>query len=153
MRGGKNNMATSQKSPLSIKASESAASLPKAKLQFGREICGSLDIAEQREWLITNGIGGFASGTISGNLARRYHGSDYALTTNRRLSGAIEPKAYMNIEGLQLDGTTPIWRFTLGDALIEKRIWMHQGENTTYVQYTHVRGGQPVELELKALVN
>ncbi len=67
-------MATSQKSPISIKVSELAAPLRQAKLAFGREICGSLDIAEQREWLVTNGIGGFASGTVSGNLTRRYHG-------------------------------------------------------------------------------
>ena len=74
MRGEKDNMATSQKSPISIKVSELAAPLRPAKLAFGREICGSLDIAEQREWLVTNGIGGFASGTVSGNLTRRYHG-------------------------------------------------------------------------------
>src|ERR1700730_13052715 len=46
----------------------------KAEVEFGREICGVLEIAEQREWLVTNGIGGFASGTVSGNLTRRYHG-------------------------------------------------------------------------------
>src|SRR6266704_35629 len=180
MRGGKNNRATSQKSPLSIKAAESSASLPKAKLHFGREICGSLDIAEQREWLVTNGIGGFASGTVSGNLTRRYHGLliaalhppvgrtqlvakldetahhagiEYAVATNRWLGGAVEPKGYLNIESFRLEGTTPIWQFALGDALVEKRIWMSQGENTTYVQYTLLRGGQSLELELKALVN
>ena len=41
---------------------------------FGREVCGKLTIAETREWLVTNGIGGFASGTIAGHLTRRYHG-------------------------------------------------------------------------------
>src|SRR6266576_2006703 len=180
MRGGKNNMATSQKSPISIKESELAAPLRQATLACGREICGSLDIAEQREWLVTNGIGGFASGTVSGNLTRRYHGLlvaalhppvgrtqlvakldetahyagvEYALATNRWLSGAVEPKGYLNIESFRLEGTTPIWQFALGDALVEKRIWMGQGENTTYVQYTLLRGGQSLELELKALVN
>src|SRR6266576_5659617 len=134
MRGDKNNMATSQKSPISIKESELAAPLRKAKLQFGREICGSLDIAEQREWLVTNGIGGFASGTVSGNPTRRYHGLlvaglhppvgrtqlvakldetahyagiEYAFATNRWLSGAVEPKGYLNIESFRLEGTTP----------------------------------------------
>ncbi|MEM8716273.1 MAG: glycogen debranching enzyme N-terminal domain-containing protein, partial [Cyanobacteria bacterium P01_G01_bin.4] len=43
-------------------------------LTFGRETCGDLAIAEQREWLVTNGIGGFASGTVAGLLTRRYHG-------------------------------------------------------------------------------
>jgi predicted glycogen debranching enzyme len=41
---------------------------------FGREVCGNLAVAEAREWLVTNGIGGFASGTIAGMLTRRYHG-------------------------------------------------------------------------------
>lgn len=41
---------------------------------FGREVCGNLDVAERREWLVTNGIGGFASGTVAGSLTRRYHG-------------------------------------------------------------------------------
>src|SRR5882724_7665680 len=154
MRGGKNNMATSQRSPLSIKESELAAPLRKAKLQFGREICGSLDIAEQREWLVTNGIGGFASGTVSGNLTRRYHGllvaalkppvgrtqmvakleetvrfdgKDYLLATNRWASGAVEPKGYLHIESFRLEGTTPVWRFAVGGTLLEKRIWMRLG--------------------------
>jgi len=173
-------MATSQKSPSSIEESVLVAPRRKAKLEFGRETCGSLEIAEQREWLVTNGIGGFASGTVSGNLTRRYHGLlvaalhppvgrtqlvakldetahyagiEYALATNRCLSGAVEPKGYVNIESFRLEGTTPIWQFALGDALVEKRIWMHRGENTTYVQYTLLRGGQPLGLELKALVN
>lgn len=43
-------------------------------LDFGREVCGHLSVAEKREWLVTNGIGGFASGTIANMLTRRYHG-------------------------------------------------------------------------------
>ncbi len=149
-------------------------------VEFGREICGTLEAAEQREWLVTNGIGGYASGTVSGNLTRRYHGllvaaleppvgrkqlvaklderalydgTGYDLGTNRWASGAVEPKGYVNIESFRLDGTTPVWQFALGDALLEKRIWMLQGENTTYIQYTLLRASRPMALELKALVN
>jgi glycogen debranching enzyme len=43
-------------------------------LRFGRAICGDLPAAESREWLVTNGIGGYASGTVAGLLTRRYHG-------------------------------------------------------------------------------
>ncbi len=43
-------------------------------IEFGREICGILASAESREWLVTNGIGGYASGTVAGLLTRRYHG-------------------------------------------------------------------------------
>lgn len=43
-------------------------------IEFGREICGELSLAEKREWLVTNGIGGYASGTVAGLLTRLYHG-------------------------------------------------------------------------------
>ena len=43
-------------------------------IDFGREICGDLAVAEAREWLVTNGMGGFACGTVAGTLTRRYHG-------------------------------------------------------------------------------
>jgi hypothetical protein len=46
----------------------------RSPVQFGREICSSVYEASEREWLVTNGIGGFASGTISGLLTRRYRG-------------------------------------------------------------------------------
>jgi predicted glycogen debranching enzyme len=154
--------------------------LQNAEVQFGREICGVLDVAEQREWLVTNGIGGFASGTVSGNLTRRYHGllvaalqppagrmqlvakvdeiarydgADYALGTNRWSGGAIEPHGYAHIESFRLEGTMPVWRFAIGDAILEKRVWMGHGENTTYVQYTLLRGSQSLGLELRTLIN
>ena len=52
-------------------------------LAWGREVCGRLGIAESREWLCTNGIGGFASGTVAGVLTRRYHGLLVAALTPR----------------------------------------------------------------------
>jgi predicted glycogen debranching enzyme len=173
-------MATTQRSTSSLAEPESTTPTRKAKVEFGREICSSLEIAEQREWLVTNGIGGYASGTVSGNLTRRYHGllvaalkppvartqlvakldetasydgSEYALATNRWASGAVEPKGYFNIESFRLEGTTPVWRFALAEALLEKRIWMRQSENTTYVQYSLLRGSGPLRLAVKALVN
>ncbi len=151
-----------------------------AEIQFGREICGDLDSAESREWLVTNGIGGYASGTVAGSQTRRYHGllvaalrppvgrtqlvsavdeivhyagMDYSLATHRWASGALEPKGFLLVEDFHLEGTTPVWSYALADALLEKRIWMRRGENTTYVQYTLVRGSRVLDLDLKALVN
>ena len=43
-------------------------------IQFKQEVCGDLEIALRREWLETNGLGGFASSTIIGLNTRRYHG-------------------------------------------------------------------------------
>jgi len=173
-------MATTQRSADSLTESELATFACNASVEFGREICGSFETAEQREWLVTNGIGGFASGTVSGNLTRRYHGLliaalnppvgrvqlvtkleetasyegvNYALATNRWASGAVEPKGYLNIESFRLEGTSPVWRFALGDALLEKRIWMRLGENSTYVQYSLLRGSRSLRLQLQAVVN
>jgi predicted glycogen debranching enzyme len=151
-----------------------------AEVQFGREICGDLAAAESREWLVTNGIGGFASGTVANSSTRRYHGlliaalqppagrtqlvaamdeivrysgADFALATHRWASGDVEPKGFLNLESFHLEGTKPVWAYALADALVEKRVWMRQGENTTYIQYTLVRGSGAIEMELKALVN
>jgi predicted glycogen debranching enzyme len=139
-----------------------------------------LAVAEQREWLVTNGIGGFAAGTVSGNLTRRYHGiliaalnppvgrtqlvakvdqvadydgHSYSLAANRWGSGAIEPRGHVHIQNFRLECTVPVWQFAIGEALLEKRIWMRQGENTTYVQYRVMRSSQPLDLRVAVLVN
>jgi len=151
-----------------------------AEVQFGREICGDLAAAESREWLVTNGIGGYASGTVAGSQTRRYHGvlvaalqppvgrtqlvsaideivhyagEDFSLATHRWASGAVDPQGYLLLEDFHLEGSTPVWTYALDDALLEKRVWMRQGENTTYIQYTLARGSSAVEMEWKALVN
>ncbi|MBI4245987.1 MAG: glycogen debranching enzyme family protein [Candidatus Rokubacteria bacterium] len=149
-------------------------------IEFGREVCGDLAAAEQLEWLVTNGLGGYASGTVAGLLTRRYHGllvaalapplgrtllvakldemavyggRAFPLATNRWRSGAVDPHGYRHIEHFRLEGTTPVWRFACADALLEKRVWMRHGENTTYVRYDLCRASGPLALEIKALVN
>lgn len=153
---------------------------PLAEVQFGREVCGNLEIAERHEWLVTNGLGGFASGTIASTASRRYHGllvaalqppgkrtmlvngvdesmryleSTYSLATNRWMSGFISPSGYLQIESFHLEGAKPVWRYAVADALLEKRVWMNQGTNTTYVQYKLLRASAPVEIEGKVLVS
>jgi predicted glycogen debranching enzyme len=149
-------------------------------IEFGREICGNLEIAQSREWLVTNGIGGYASGTVAGLLTRRYHGlliaalepplgrtliftkvdetvgydrHTYHLDTNRWSDGSISGFGYKHIERFSLEGTIPLWRFVFGDAVLEKRIWMQQGTNTTYVHYFLRRASLPVKLSIRAMVN
>ena len=149
-------------------------------IDFGREICGNLEIAQAREWLVTNGIGGYASGTVAGILTRGYHGllvaalkpplertvlvtkldetadydgTTYPLFTNRWADGTVEPQGYHYLESFHLEGRVPCWRFAFGDAVLEKRIWMQREVNTTYIFYSFVRGTQPLSLSLKAFVN
>jgi predicted glycogen debranching enzyme len=148
-------------------------------ISFGREVCGDLAASEQREWLVANGLGGYASGTVAGLLTRRYHGllvatlppggrrllltkldetvsykgQSYALFCNRWPGGDVEPAGYRTLESFHLEGTTPVWTYAFQDALLKKRIWMEPGANTTYVQYDLRRGTSPVALSLKAITN
>lgn len=149
-------------------------------IAFGREVCSHLATAEAREWLVTNGIGGFAMGTIAGVLTRRYHGllvaalkppvgrtlllakldedvqyagQHHDLFVNRWADGTVEREGLRYLERFHLEGTTPVWTYAFADALLEKRVWMQQGENTTYSQYTFSRGSGPLELYAKAIVN
>ncbi len=147
---------------------------------WGREISGDLPAAERREWLCTNGIGGFASGTVAGSLTRRYHGllvaalepplgrtllvakvddtvtydrAGASLATNRWAGGAIDPQGYRAIERFVLDGSTPVWTYAVADALVEKRVWMEPGANTTYVRYRVLRARGLLALQLRILVD
>src|SRR5689334_21145108 len=149
-------------------------------IKIGRDICGNYESATGREWLVTNGIGGYASGTISGVLTRRYHGllvaarkppldrrlllvkldeivqydgESLSLFTNQWEDGSVNPEGYRYIESFHLDGTTPVWNYALADALLEKRIWMQQDANTTYIRYRLSRASHPAQLTLKALVD
>ncbi len=65
----------------------------------------------------------------------------------------MEPAGYQQIERFHLDGTTPVWTHALADARLEKRVWMEQGANTTYIRYTLLHGSLPLHLDCKAMVN
>lgn len=151
-----------------------------AQVEFDREVCGDLHDSESREWLVTNGMGGYAFGTMAGLQTRCYHGllvaalhpplgrtllvakldetaryaaRDFALCTNRWADGTLVPQGFLNIEHFHLEGTIPVWTFAVADALIEKRIFMQSGENTTYVLYRVIRASAAVELSVKVLAD
>src|SRR5208282_2587782 len=110
-----------------------------AMIKFGKEICGDLDAALEREWLETNGLGGFASSTIAGLNTRRYHGllvaaasppsgrmvllskleeivvvrgARYELSANR-FPGVVHPEGYQYLKEFRLD-PFPIFTFSVG---------------------------------------
>ena len=141
-------------------------------------MCGRIAESERREWLVTNGIGGFASGTVAGLATRRYHGLlvaalapplgrrllvsaideivtvddvRYELGAHRWASGALAPQGYRYLERFELDGTVPVWTYACAATHIEKRVWMEHGANCTYVRYRLLRGA--AALALKVLVN
>ncbi|MDB5094588.1 MAG: malQ1 [Candidatus Eremiobacteraeota bacterium] len=123
-------------------------------------MCGDLAAAEQREWLLTNGRGGYAMGTVAGTLTRRYHGlliaavdppvvrrlcvarldldvmydgATYALSTNRWASGALAPQGYRFVEAFVLTDGLPTWTYALGDALLEMTLAMPLGADATAI--------------------
>ncbi|MGV2828733.1 amylo-alpha-1,6-glucosidase [Myxosarcina sp. GI1(2024)] len=147
---------------------------------IGREICNDLQAATEREWLVTNGIGGYACGTISGIITRCYHGlaiaaleppvgrtllltklaetveynqQAYPLDTNLWADGTVAPEGYLNLESFTLEGTVPLWSFACADTLLNKRIWLEWGENTTYVDYHLIRASQALTLTIEFLIN
>ena len=147
-------------------------------IHFGREVTGNLDAVLSREWLVTNGLGGYAMGSISGARTRRYHGLLIAslqpptqrtlmvasldawidingrrspLVTHEWAAGVVLPDGYRHLESFHLDGTIPTFVWVLGDVQIVQRIWMAHGQNTTYVTYTYTRGASNVRLMLKPL--
>jgi len=165
-------------------AAQRLSVLPESALEqplvsFGREICGDLAAGLRREWIVTNGLGGYASGTLAGVNTRRYHallvaaltppvgrtvlvgglvewasydGRRYPLSTHEYVDRTIDPQGYRHQAAFMLDGMLPVWTYELGDAVLEKRVWMPDGANTTFVRYRLVRGTRPLELEITPLV-
>src|SRR6266480_349769 len=148
-------------------------------IRFTRAICGDLGQAERREWWIANGLGGYASGTISSSLTRRYHGlliapvgsplgrrlllakadasviagaQSWPLFTNRWKSGAIAPAGHIRIGSFHLDYSVPVWIYEIGEHRIEARIWMEPGAHTTYAAWRLRPQAEPPEHALSLRV-
>ncbi len=146
-------------------------------IRFDRSICADLDAALAREWLETNGLGGFASSTIVGLNTRRYHGLLIAATeppvgrmlllskieetlvlcgrrfdlSANRYPGVVQPQGYVYLKEFRLD-PFPIFVYQVEALEIEKRVFMVHGENTAVVEYS-VRGAcAECALELRPLI-
>ncbi len=129
-------------------------------IRFDHDICGNPAAALSREWLETNGLGGYASSTIAGLNTRRYHGllvaatkppvgrivmlskfeetlivdgRRYDLSANQ-YPGVVHPQGYKYQTGFRLD-PFPISTYEVEGIVIEKSVLMPQGENTTIIQY------------------
>ncbi|RMF44580.1 MAG: glycogen debranching protein [Anaerolineae bacterium] len=149
-------------------------------LDFGFPITTDSSQTSAREYLVTNGIGGFAMGTLGGALTRRYHGLLVAAMNppveRTVLLSAMQPTARydghtyhllapnlsdgsghtphpVHLIRFSLDGHLPVWTFSLADALLEKRIWMPHGYNITCLRYTLRQASAPLEITLRALAS
>jgi predicted glycogen debranching enzyme len=146
-----------------------------ARVCLGPEICQDLHTARRREWLETNGLGGFACSTIAGLNTRRYHAlltaalqppagrvvllskmeetlvageERYELGVNE-YPGAVHPEGYRYMVSFRLD-PYPVFTWRVGDLALEKRLFLVQGEDTVVIEYA--LSGGPARLELRPLI-
>lgn len=131
-----------------------------------------------QEWLVTNGLGGYASGTLAGVLTRRFHGlliaalpapfgrtmmlnhlveevrladdTRFQLNGEEQLDGLKLPGAEYLAE-FRLEAGLPVWRYEFGEVALEKRVFMPRFQNTTYIHY-HLLSSQPVRLRLRPYI-
>lgn len=131
-----------------------------------------------REWLVTNGLGGYSSSSLMQVATRRYHGIfvpdlpsprgrtmvisrlDEELqigATTVRLSGAeygdgrLDTDIAQHLRSFRREWQTPTWTFSCEDREVVKRIIMPYGQNTVYVEY-RLEAGEPVTLRLRPFV-
>jgi predicted glycogen debranching enzyme len=133
-----------------------------------------------REWLVTNGLGGYASGTVTGALTRRYHGYLVAalpgphgrtlmlnhlserlrlpdgtsvLIAGSEVSTGLRLHGQEHFEELRLEAGLPVWRYRFGELVLEKRILMPHMLNTVHIHYRLLAGEGTVRLKIRPAVN
>jgi len=147
-------------------------------LHLDPQTCRYLEPAVRREWLVTNGLGGYASGTVAGVNTRRYHGllvaslnppvqrmvllaaleewlvapdgERWPLSAQEYWDGTVYPDGFRLLEGVDVDGMLPTFRWLVGGRTIEKRIWMEHGVSRTVLTYRLV-SGPPLLMQLRPL--
>ncbi len=135
------------------------------------------DALLRREWIITNGLGGYASGTVAGIGTRRYHGFLISaepaplgrmlmlkrlfeqirmpdgrvvqLTGNEEAQGRVILPAAQYLTEFRLEYGMPIWTFDIDGVEIERRVVMPYRQNTVHVFYRLLKGAESVGLELR----
>lgn len=150
-----------------------------AILILGRYTCGNWQRASGHEWLVTNGLGGFACGTVAGANTRCYHGFLLAslkppvertllvakvdlsveylgqhteLATNEFDGGTVDPLGLIHLESFAVQDGIPTWRYAVADALLEQRIFMAPGANTSYLSLELLRASAPLRAGFKPFV-
>ena len=140
---------------------------------------GDAESTHDAEWLVTNGLGGYASGTVSGPVTRRYHGLLIAalpaplgriLVLNELVEEIHLPDGQMTELCPKYDGTRertigcvplvefrlemglPIWRYQLDELVLEKRLHLPYWQNTVHVTYRMLSCSDGTEIRLRPLI-
>jgi predicted glycogen debranching enzyme len=130
-----------------------------------------------REWLVTNGLGGYASGTLAGVGTRRYHGlliaalpnplgrqmmlnhltelvrpgdnQTYLFGGTEYVGGKVDMHGAEYLTEFRLETGLPVWRYQVGDLVFEKRVFLPYRQNTAFINYQLVHGQGPLRLKLR----
>src|SRR5215471_10220192 len=130
-----------------------------------------------REWLVTNGLGGYASGTIAGVVTRRYHGLLIAalpsplgrmmmfnhlteqiqlpdgevlqLSGEERTDQGLEMPGAQYLSVFRLEAGLPVWRYEIKGMVLEKQLYLLHLQNTVHITYRLISGASPVQLALR----
>jgi predicted glycogen debranching enzyme len=122
-----------------------------------------------REWLVTNGLGGFASATIAGGITRRYHGlliaalppphgrmvvfNDLELFVERPDGSAVSLREHGQFIDFTLVTGLPNWRYEIDGMVIEKSVVLPSGHNLVHVTFRVLSAKCPVRLRLRPFIN
>jgi predicted glycogen debranching enzyme len=147
-------------------------------IAFGPQVCGTLDEAARREWLVADGVGGYAMGTVAGLRTRRYHGllvaavdgpgarmlglaaldpvvvagdARFRLATDEWSGGVVDPRGHELLVSFDLVDGVPRWRWQVGGIVLERELAMAYGTPTVGVVHRLVSADRPVRLELTPL--
>ena len=141
---------------------------------------GEARFINDNEWLVTNGLGGYASGTIGGTPSRVFHGyligaepspKGRTMLLNQLLETVYYPETEKSVplnglktakedfpgspylQNFRLDAGMPVWTFDIDGLVIEKCVYQPRRQNTTYIHYSVVGGSGAVELQLRPAIN
>lgn len=142
---------------------------------------GEKESLVMREWLVTNGLGGYASGTVAGVATRRYHGlliaampaplgrmmmlnhlseqvrlpdgSTVLLGGEESIPSRLQVHGAMYLRSFRLEHGLPIWRYQVGRSIVEKQLFMPRQQNTVHLIYRLVEGNDKLRLKLMPSVH
>jgi predicted glycogen debranching enzyme len=161
-------------------ADSDTLSLPLRRLAWPREGDRHDGDVPAHEWLVTNGLGGYASGTVVGAITRRFHGLLVAALPaphgrvmllnhiSERLRFEDHTSEWLGAHGsdgqlaqaegarhlveFRLEAGLPVWRYVVRDVVIERSVLMPYGQNSVHVTYRVVEGRSTMRLTLRPLL-
>jgi predicted glycogen debranching enzyme len=143
-----------------------------------RHVCREISNAFALEWMVRNGRGGYAAGSIGGALTRRQHGllvtppkpseamhvllakvdeevevegHVYKLGTNEFQNNVLNPDGFLFLQQVTLEGALACFEYEVGRFQMTRSVWMEPGRATTFIHYLLAEQSVPVQFTLLPL--